>query len=136
MFVVDASVAGAWLLPDEQHPAALDALERLKEEDGYAPALLWYELRNLLLTCERRHRILPTQTATLLKSFHDLGLHTDPSPDSAMTLQLARDYGLSIYDATYLELALRLGCPLLTLDRTLADAARQVGVGMDTESML
>ena len=56
-FVVDASVVGSWLLADEQHPEAVTALDRLKDDEAFAPSLLWFELRNLLLANERRQRI-------------------------------------------------------------------------------
>jgi hypothetical protein len=46
-FVVDASVVGSWLLPDEEHPEAVTVLDRLKEHEAFVPALLWFEIRNL-----------------------------------------------------------------------------------------
>jgi hypothetical protein len=61
-FVVDASVVGPWVLPDENHPEALMALERLKDDEAFALSLLGFELRNLLLANERRQRITPAQT--------------------------------------------------------------------------
>ena len=66
-FVVDASVVGSWVLPDENHPEALAALERLKDDEAFAPSLLWFELRNLLLSNERRQRITPAQTAAYMR---------------------------------------------------------------------
>lgn len=89
-FVVDASVVGSWLLPDEQHPEAVTALDRLKDDEAFAPSLLWFELRNLLLANERRQRITPTQTATALKLVQELPLWLDNQADSETTLQLAR----------------------------------------------
>jgi predicted nucleic acid-binding protein len=89
-FVVDASVVGSWLLPDEQHPEAVTALDRLKDDEAFAPSLLWFELRNLLLANERRQRITPTQTATTLKLVQELPLWLDNQADSETTLQLAR----------------------------------------------
>ena len=59
-FVVDASVVGSWLLPDEHHPEAVTSLDRLKDDEAFAPSLLWFEMRNLLLANERRQRITPT----------------------------------------------------------------------------
>ena len=66
-FVVDASIVGSWVLPDGNHPEALVALERLKDDEAFAPSLLWFELRNLLLANERRQGITPAQTAAALK---------------------------------------------------------------------
>ena len=104
-FVVDASVVGSWMLPDEDHPEAVTALEKLKDDEAFAPSLLWFELRNLLLANERRQRITPTQTAAALNLFQELPLRFDSQPDSNTTLQLAREHRLSVYDAVYLELA-------------------------------
>ena len=123
-FVVDASVVGSWVLPDENHPEALTALERLKDDEAFAPSLLWFELRNLLLANERRQRITPAQTAAALNLVEELPLHLDGQGDSDTTLQLARAHKLTIYDAAYLELAVRRHLPLVTFDAALAEAAR------------
>ena len=127
-FVVDASVVGSWLLPDENHPEALTALERLKDEEAFAPSLLWFELRNLLLANERRRRITPTQTAAALNLVQELPLRFDSRADSDTTLQLARAYRLTVYDAVYLELAVRRHLPLVTFDAALAKAAARINV--------
>jgi predicted nucleic acid-binding protein len=126
-FVVDASVAGSWVLPDENHAEAVEALQRLKTDEAYAPSLLWFELRNLLLASERRGRISPAQTAAALNFIQALPLRLDREPDSDMTFQLARAHGLTVYDAAYLELSIRRNIPLITLDKALAEAARRAG---------
>jgi len=89
-FVIDASVAGSWLLPDENHPEAITALDRLKDDEAFVPTLLWFEIRNLLLASERRQRITPVQTAAALSVLQGLPLEVDSEPDSGTTLQLAR----------------------------------------------
>ena len=123
-FVVDASVVGSWVLPDENHPEALTTLERLKDDEAFAPSLLWFELRNLLLANERRQRITPAQTAAALNLVEELPLRLDGQAHSDTTLQLARAHSLTIYDAAYLELAVRRHLPLVTFDNALAEAAR------------
>ena len=128
-FVVDASVVGSWMLPDEDHPEAIIALEKLKDDEAFAPSLLWFELRNLLLANERRERITPAQTAAALNLFQELPLRFDSQPDSSTTLQLARELRLSVYDAVYLELAIRRHVQLLTFDAQLAEAAKRMNVG-------
>jgi predicted nucleic acid-binding protein len=125
-FVVDASVVGSWLLPDENHPEALTALDRLKDDEAFVPSLLWFELRNLLLVNERRQRITASQTAVALNLLQELPLRFDSQPDSDTTLQLARAHKLTVYDAVYLELALRRHLPLVTFDVALAEAGRRV----------
>ena len=56
-FVIDASVAAAWLLPDEASQHADAAFARLPEDEALVPALFWLEMRNILLVCERRGRV-------------------------------------------------------------------------------
>jgi len=126
-FVIDASVAGTWLLPDEQHLEADALLDRLKEEEAYVPTLFWFEIRNLLIMSERRQRMTPLQTATALQELQKLPIRVDGLTDSDMALKLARDYRLSLYDASYLELTIRLRGTLYTFDRQLAGAAQDLG---------
>jgi predicted nucleic acid-binding protein len=127
-FVVDASVVASWLLPDENHPEAVTALDRLKDDEAFAPLLLWFELRNLLLANERRQRITPSQTAAALNLVQELPLRFDSQPDSDTTLQLARAHKLTVYDAVYLELAVRRQLPLVTLDAALAEAGGRINL--------
>jgi predicted nucleic acid-binding protein len=81
---------------------------------------------------ERRKCITPTQTIQILTRLDELPLRLDVTPDSAGVMALARAHGLTVYDAAYLELALRLELPLATLDRALAAAAPAAGVELLT----
>ena len=92
------------------------------------PALLWFEVRNLLLANERRRRITPAQTAAALNLLQGLPLQVDGQADSGAALQLARDHRLTVYDAVYLELAVRRRLPLLTFDSQLAAAAKRLSL--------
>lgn len=127
-FVIDTSVIAAWLLPDEMPPAALEALARLEQSGAFAPAILWYEVRNLLITNERRGRLTEAQADAALSRVTMLPITLDHAPDSVATINLARAHRLTIYDASYLELALRRGIALVTLDAALARAAAARGV--------
>jgi predicted nucleic acid-binding protein len=129
-FVLDASVALAWVLPDERHEVAEAALERLDAEDGVAPALWWFELRNALVTNERRGRLDPTQTGAVLQGLARLPVDLDRSPDEGLLLDLARRHRLAVYDAAYLELATRRGLALATLDEDLRGAATADGIAL------
>jgi hypothetical protein len=80
---------------------------------------LWFELRNLLLANERRQRITPAQTVAL-NLVQELPLRLDGQGDSDTTLQLTRAHRLTIYDAAYLEPAVRCHLPLVTFDTALA----------------
>jgi predicted nucleic acid-binding protein len=129
-FVIDASVAACWAFDDEDHPVAAIALERIRTDAARAPALLWFELRNILIVNERRKRIRKADTAGFLRGFSRLGVTFDRSPIEVDVLALARRRGLTVYDAAYLELARREGLTLATLDVGLAKAARAEGVAL------
>jgi len=124
MFVVDASAAGAWYLPDENNPYADAAALRLKSEGAIVPALFWFELRNIFLIGERRGRISEADTARFLSNLGRLSIATDREPNEVTIFQLARAHKLSIYDASYLELAHRENVPLASLDAALIKAAK------------
>ena len=79
---------------------------------------------------ERRGRISPQQVAATLADTVDLAVEIDESHNEASTLDLARRYELTVYDAAYLEVALRRNLPLATLDRRLREAAETMGVAV------
>jgi predicted nucleic acid-binding protein len=124
MFVLDASVVASWCFPDESHSNAEAAFRRIADGAAAAPALLWFEVRNVLLMGERRGRLSEAQTSRFLKYLGELPIEVDREPEETQVLSLARTYRLSVYDAVYLELAQRKALPLATLDRALIDAAR------------
>jgi predicted nucleic acid-binding protein len=123
-FVLDASIAACWAFEDEDHPVATIALERIRTDFANVPALWWFEVRNTLIVNERRQRLTADNTATFLRSLSRLDVKIDRFPDEAHILTLARRHRLTVYDASYLELASREAVPLATLDRDLAKAAR------------
>jgi len=130
MFVLDASIVASWCFPDERHPHADAAFRRIADESATAPALLWFELRNVLLMGERRGRLSEAQTARFLNHVGELPIELDRDPNEALVLGLARAHGLSVYDAVYLELAQRKTLPLATLDKALIDAARSERIAL------
>ena len=121
--VVDASVAVAWLLEDEDEPDTVAPLRALMARETFVPQLWHVEIRNALLSAERRGRITPDQVAERLADLKTLSIRTDQEPDFDATLELARDHRLTFYDALYLELAIRRDASLATLDNALAKAA-------------
>ena len=126
MVVIDASALAGWLLPDEDAP---DLGAVLGGAGGCgAPWLLWAELRNILLVAERRGRIEPGETDALLGHVDRLGITLDAEAAGPAVMALARRHRLSAYDALYLELALRRGGRLATLDGALSRAAAGEGV--------
>lgn len=130
--VIDASMTLSWCFPDEQTPLSLDVLDRLKAgEQALMPAFWSLEVLNSLLIGERRGRISQEQTQAFLRELRTLGATLDYASMEQVcgTIQtICRDHRLTPYDALYVELALRSGCPLATLDQPQRDAARSLGV--------
>jgi len=130
-FVLDSSVAVAWLLPDE-HSDAVDALaDRLGVESAIAPAIWPLEVGNALLTARRAQRVPDRQFDKLVEVLGRLPVEIEPATrveDVAVVIQLAARFKLSVHDATYIELARRRGAPLATLDAGLAKACHSAGV--------
>lgn len=126
--VVDCSVFLAWSLADEDEPVAIETMRRVVSAGGVAPLIWWYELRNALLTNERRGRITAQQVAESLADCAALGIETDDRHDETLVLGLAREHVLSVYAAAYLEVASRRRLPLATLDQKLSEAAGATGV--------
>jgi len=123
-FVLDASIALGWAFEDEDHPTAALALRRIRTDDALVPSLWWFELRNALISNERRGRLTEAECASFLRDLSRLPVTVDTTPDEAGVLGLARRHRLSVYDASYLDLARRMGLALATLDQKLARAAQ------------
>ncbi|MEW6279154.1 MAG: type II toxin-antitoxin system VapC family toxin [Candidatus Eremiobacterota bacterium] len=129
-FVLDASVTACWAFDDEDHPVAARVLDRLRTDSAWAPTLWWFEVRNILVVNERRGRLTEQDTAVFLRTISSLPIAVDRAPREETTLYLARKHRLSVYDASYLELAKRDGLALATLDSDLARAARSEGMDL------
>lgn len=133
-FVLDCSATLPWVFADEATPAADGLLDRLSDGvRAWVPALWHLELGNVLLGARRRNRIDQAGIEAFLSRLAVYAIVVD---DQTMerawqkTLDLALQHGLSTYDAAYLELALRRGLPLATLDQELIVAARMCGVAL------
>lgn len=131
-FVLDASTTLAWCFEDETTAAAAAVLERLRDQEALVPSLWLLELANGLLVAERRQRITRAESTRFLGLVRELPIRIEQTSTldlASSVIDLARDYELSAYDAAYLEVALRLGQPLATLDERLRAAADRAGVG-------
>ena len=127
-FVLDASFAASWFLPDEASPATNALLDRLVELEAAVPSLFRHEMRNLMLLAHRRGRLSRAKFREVIAELgaapvRDLG----PGDDDEI-VDLAMKHDLTAYDAAYLGLALRERLPLATLDRKLAAAAHAENV--------
>jgi predicted nucleic acid-binding protein len=123
-FVLDTSISASWAFQDEQDPRAEAAFARISTDEAVVPSLWWFEIRNILVVNERRKRITEPDTGVFLRALAELRIRVDQEPEESVILRLARNHRLSVYDASYLELALREAIPLATLDAELTAAAR------------
>lgn len=130
-FVVDCSIAMAWLFHDEATPRTAALLNRLTTETALVPGWWFIEITNVLAIAERKGRITPAQSDAFVADLGKLGIERDDeAPDRAFThiLALCRRHRLTSYDAIYLDLAVRRSLPLATLDQDLRKTAKDLGV--------
>jgi predicted nucleic acid-binding protein len=121
----------AWCFEDEADVYADWVHDSLTANGALVPPLWATEVANVLATGERRGRITSADSRTFLAMLAQSPIVIDDRPPMDCLpdiLSLARDHGLTAYDAAYLELAMRSGCPLATLDDALLRAAEAVGV--------
>jgi predicted nucleic acid-binding protein len=129
--VIDGSIAIAWCFLDEKDAYSQSVLDALASEPAFVPDLWHLEVASTLVVGERRKRSTQAETVTWLSFLAELPIIVDEETKShafADTIHLARAHNLSAYDAAYLELAIRRGLPLATLDDKLKTAAQAVGV--------
>jgi predicted nucleic acid-binding protein len=130
-FVLDCSVVFAWYFADENSVYADAIATSLVRAQALVPSLWPLEVANTLLTGERRKRSTQAQASSFLARLAALPIIVDDFTTQhawSSTISLARVHGLSSYDATYLELAVRRHVPLATLDDNLKAAATKVGL--------
>ena len=130
-WVIDASFVAGLFLPDEMSEKLAALARDMVKDEAAAPAMLQLEVTNILLVASRRKRISPLQLKQLSEAFEQFpivyhGVLT--SPQCAEVLRLAEKHTLTAYDAAYLELAMRLGLALVSLDKSLIRAAKTEGV--------
>ena len=126
--VADSSVTTGWLLRDEQDPLSLAALSRVQSDRAVVPRHWLFEVANSLLVAERRGRLETGEVTLLLGQLDSLSIQIDEACDIDRALELAQEHELTVYDAVYLELAMRQELPLATLDGDLDHAAATAGV--------
>lgn len=130
-FVLDASLALQWFLEDEaDRKYSLTVLSGLSEKRALVPVLWFYEIGNGLLMAHRRKRISFDQIVGFLSRLRALPIDVaQQSPDDILGLpKVALDHSLTIYDASYLALAMKFNSTLATTDKALRKAAASTGV--------
>jgi predicted nucleic acid-binding protein len=128
-FVLDSSIALAWMLPDESNSEADELLERVISEGALVPPIWPFEVGNVLLVALRRARIRQEEFEAMIERLAQLPIEVDiEAMDHALAgvLLLAAQLGLTTYDASYLDLAQRRNVPLATLDKRLRAACATV----------
>lgn len=131
--VLDASVALSWVFPDEAGQSTYSILQGSEEYRLLVPSLWALEITNALLVGERRGRLRAVDVRRFVSILEELGVIQEALPLQAVlqtVLPLAREHQLSTYDAVYLDLAIREGAVLATLDGAMRTAARKEDVAL------
>lgn len=130
-FVVDNSVVMAWCFEDEGDGYADAVLDSLDTCEAFVPAIWPLEVGNVLLVAQRKDRLSEASVVRFLELVGGLPITVEQETPARMLKEivaLAREHGLSTYDASYLDLAMRLGLPIATRDASLARAAKKCRV--------
>ena len=130
-FVLDCSIAMTWLFRDEATFKTAELLNRLNHESAIVPGWWFIEVTNVIALAERKGRITAAQSTSFISDLNTLDIECDdsgPGRAFAQLLPLCRTHRLTSYDALYLDLAIRRGLPLATLDELLRQAAKRARV--------
>jgi predicted nucleic acid-binding protein len=131
--VVDTSVVMSWCFEDETNPYADAVLDHLSRATAIVPAIWTLEVVNVLLVAERRKRLKPADSVRFLSLLSQLPIvveNTRAENSMKDLLALGRSGRLSSYDAAYLDLAMRIRCPLATLDKEMIEASIAIDVSI------
>ena len=133
-FVLDNSVSMRWLLSSEKasdQRYSENVLESMRDADALTPNLWHLEAISVLIGAEKRGEVSLGEIERFISQLENLPIHVDPLTAHqafSRTLALSRGYNISSYDASYLELAMREGLPLASLDKKLLKAAKKADV--------
>ena len=128
---MDGSAALAWCFEDEATPKIDALMLKVAANGALVPAIWRLEVANALQAGIRRGRMTAETRDDLLTALSEMDIRTDPETDRyawTTTVRLAQRFALTIYDASYLELAQRLSLPLASLDHALRQAGASAGV--------
>jgi len=130
-FVIDNSIVMSWCFKDETSEYTDAVLNKLEYSTAFVPSIWPLEVGNVLLVAERNKRLRQADSIRFIALLSELPIIVEPeSPDRMMNeiVSIARAYDLSTYDASYLDLAMRKGIPIATLDKGLLRAAKKSNV--------
>ena len=132
-FVIDNSVVMTWCFKDETNQYADSVLDTLEFSTAFVPSIWPLEVGNVLLVAERKKRLSEADSTRFITLLAELPIAIEPEPPDRMMreiLTLAREQQISTYDASYLDLAMRKGIPIATLDKGLKKAAKRIKVSI------
>jgi predicted nucleic acid-binding protein len=127
-FVIDNSVVMTWCFKDETSRYADAILDRFEISTVFVPSIWPLEFCNVLLAAERKKRIGQADSTRFIALIAELPIIVEQEPPERMIKEIfaiAREHKLSSYDASYLDLAMRNGLPIATLDKNLITAAKR-----------
>jgi predicted nucleic acid-binding protein len=129
--VLDASITLAWCFEDQATPLSQAVLEQLADDRGLVPELWPFEVANVLALAGRRGRITHAQAIRFIQLIDQLPITVEELGRDQLfstVLMLSESTGLTVYDASYLALAIHAGVPLATSDERLRQAGIAAGV--------
>jgi predicted nucleic acid-binding protein len=130
-FVLDSSVAISWCFKDEATERSISILERTIDLGCWVPSIWHLETSNVLLQAHRRGRGTLIDVENALGLLAGLPVETDVETEMRAyneILFIARDEGLTTYDASYVELAMRMELPLASNDKAVLRVANKIGI--------
>ena len=132
-FVIDASVVMTWCFKDEVSRYADSILDSLEHFTAITPCIWLLEVGNVLLVAERKNRLSEAASIRFVALLSELPISVDQEPPERTIKEifaLAREHKLSTYDASYLDLAMKKGIPIATLNDRLISAAKRSNVSI------
>jgi predicted nucleic acid-binding protein len=132
-FVIDASVVMTWCFKDGVSRYADSILDSLEHFTAITPCIWPLEVGNVLLVAERKNRLSEAASIRFVALLSELPISVDQEPPERTIKEifaLAREHKLSTYDASYLDLAMKKGIPIATLDGRLISAAKRSNVSI------
>ncbi len=130
-FVVDNSVILSWVFKDENTKKSQELLNKLLKQNAYVPSLWPYELSNALFIAEKNGRIKEADSVSFISSLKDLSLFVENNSYDNITkdiLAISREHKITVYDASYIELALRKNLDMASFDKKLNAVCRKIGI--------
>ena len=131
-WIIDCPFAAALFLPDEKSNRVNSFFQNFSKTDMLCvPSLWWYEITNVLIVAERRERITYSNASKIISLFEEFEIETDTRHGSIYSKELfeiAKSNHLSVYDASYIELALRINGGIASLDRQLLEIIDRLGI--------